>query len=457
MESSGLKPHARRCHELTSRAPLGYGDARRITARSAWAEPLETLSGLPNSPSVPQGPGRPATSAGSANLRSWLLRRSRCLQRQELRNNPETSPTLPQACNVDLDQDFAIHQPFRWIPIQVRDLEDNYFQGVYVNSLSLRFQLGPGISWKRLDVDKSKCFCEAPVSCCSMESNIVLCKGLVRSQSQSRTYSGVIAQLPPDMCPSSAMTFTVLCREPGSELSLAAIVVTREGMIVGDLPPGHCVDLSGIRFATRGGFPLTDGIQLFSCRVGTQRFGMLQGRTSTKFFHVLEDRAIASIPPDFTPTQRIAFAAPGSRSKSFHLLHLEPSPAGGDLRWSDAVFHRDELEISGVIFEMLGDVQCLPSALVSNWSEARRQIVLMDFHKLLLSRYGSLNVAWEEAFDVADYGYVDFAQFSQGCRRVKYSGNVCRLWSMLDCQNEGTVSFEALLGRSMPRPATSRY
>ena len=373
-----------------------------------------------------------------------------------LRQGLQTPSPLPaQDLSTDLDEDFAIHQPFRWIPIQVRDLEDNYFRGVYVNSLSLRFKLGQGIPWKRLEVDTSKCVCVGPVTCCCIESNVVMCKGVV-ARTQSSPFSGMICQLPADLRPSSAMTFAALCREPGSELSLTALVVTREGKIIGEIKPGCSIDLSGVRFATRGGFPLTDGLQLFSCRIGAQRFGMLQGRTSTRFFNVTEDRALVSIPPDFTPTQGIAFAIPGARSGGFHLLHLEPSTDGGKLHWRDAVWNRDELEVSGLIFEMLGDVQCLPSALISNWSEARRGIVLMDFHKLLLSRYGSLNVAWEEAFDIEDYGYVDFALFSQGCRRVKYCGNLCRLWSMLDPYNQGTVTFEVLLGRSTsPAPPSN--
>ncbi|CAE7474734.1 EGH1 [Symbiodinium necroappetens] len=407
----------------TARAPLGYSNSRRITARAAWAEhaePLEALHGAADGLSVPQAL-RPASSAQSANLRSWLLRRNRCLRQAEIPKHESLfKNSLPQTCNVDLDQEFAIHQPFR---------------------------LGHEVPWKRLDVDATKLFCESPVSFCLIDSNVVMCRGLV-VRTQSTPYTGVICQLPSSVHPSSAMIFAVLCREPNSQLSLKTVAVNREGMILGSLQPGCALDLSGIRFAMHGGFPLIDGIQLFSCKVGSQRFGILQGRTSTKFFHVSEDRALASIPADFTPSQRIAFAIPGAREGGFHLLHLEPGSQGGQLQWSDAVWNRDELEISGVIFEMLGDVNCLPSALVSSWSEARRGIVLMDFHKLLLSKYGSLNLAWEEAFDIDDYGCVDFAQFSLGCRRVKYCGNVCRLWSMLDPRNTGAVTFDSLLGDS---------
>lgn len=459
MDTNGLKSSARRSHELplkvtngvparTARAPLGYRNSRRITARAAWAEhaePLEALHGAANGLSVPQAL-RPASSAQSANLRSWLLRRNRCLRQAEIPKHESLfKNSLPQTCNVDLDQEFAIHQPFRWVPVQVKELEDNFFRGVYVNSLSLRFRLGHEVPWKRLDVDATKLFCESPVSFCLIDSNVVMCRGLV-VRTQSTPYTGMICQLPPSVHPSSAMIFAVLCREPNSQLSLKTVAVNRDGMILGSLQPGCALDLSGIRFAMHGGFPLIDGIQLFSCKVGSQRFGILQGRTSTRFFHVSEDRALASIPADFTPSQRIAFAIPGAREGGFHLLHLEPGTQGGQLQWSDAVWNRDELEISGVIFEMLGDVNCLPSALVSSWSEARRGIVLMDFHKLLLSKYGSLNLAWEEAFDIDDYGCVDFAQFSLGCRRVKYCGNVCRLWSMLDPRNTGAVTFDSLLG-----------
>ena len=36
------------------------------------------------------------------------------------------------------------------------------------------------------------------------------------------------------------------------------------------------------------------------------------------------------------------------------------------------------LETSGIVFEMLADVSCIPSTLISNWGEARRERVLLE-------------------------------------------------------------------------------
>jgi len=77
---------------------------------------------------------------------------------------------------------------------------------------------------------------------------------------------------------------------------------------------------------------------------------------------------------------------------------------------------------------------------------ARRGIVLGDFQKFLKSKFGSLEAAWQE-YDVYGDGKVDFTDFVDGCKFARFGGNVIRLWSMLDVQNHGVITFEDFVGR----------
>jgi hypothetical protein len=44
-------------------------------------------------------------------------------------------------------------------------------------------------------------------------------------------------------------------------------------------------------------------------------------------------------------------------------------------------------------------------------------------------------------------GQVDFIDFIEGCKLAKFSGNLIRLWSMLDVQNQGVITFQEFTGK----------
>lgn len=315
---------------------------------------------------------------------------------------------------------------FKWVPIQARELaaEDVYFRGVYVNSLSLELR---GVSWRPLDGLTGS-------AACLMASKMVFCKGLVQCSGMK------IAQLPEDMRPSGALSFAVLCDRDGDR-SLSRLTVRRDGWLcIDSVAPGCIIDLSGVRFGIRGGLPIAESVQVFACDVNGQRLVILQGSISEKVFDQWPGSPLIQLPPDFRPP-RSTFIVPGGRSGGFHLLQTCPAAVGGCLYWRDSVWNRDEMDISAVTYTTHTELYCLPSSLVNNWSESRRNIVVADFRKFLKTKLGTAESAWQ-SFDVYGDGQLDFSQFAEGCKLVKFKGNVCRLWSMLDLGHHGSISFD---------------
>ena len=314
-----------------------------------------------------------------------------------------------------------------------------------MNSLSPNLNLG--VDWSRLET--SAAFSPlGQVSCCMLDSNdskMVFCRGLV---SCIHSAPGTrLAQLPSNMYPRKSLTFAVLCDGPApAGRSLGKIRLDRDGWLrVESITAGCLVDLGGVHFALCGGLPLAEGVQIFCCTVKGQSLAMLQGKVSEKVFDLQpKDQPLLVIPPDFRPAEVCPFVVPGSRSAGFHLLQVSASPAGGRLDWRDSVWNRDEMELTAVVYKMPINLECLPCALIGTWSNARRNIVLEDFRQALMSRFGSLDEAWQAAFDVWGDGDVDFAQFAEGCRLAQFSGNVCRLWSMLDLAKQGLVTLQDL-------------
>merc|ERR1712185_334915 len=74
----------------------------------------------------------------------------------------------------------------------------------------------------------------------------------------------------------------------------------------------------------------------------------------------------------------------------------------------------------------------------------RRIIVVSEFQKILLKRYGSFQTAWSEAFDKEYCGFINFAKFSVGCKHAGYSGNISRLWPMLDDDHSGEITIDEI-------------
>ena len=387
----------------------------------------------------------PSFSPEDAKLRSWLQRRRRRIgDLIEVASSAqaETSPTAKGT--KDSNDSKALHCPFKWVPTQARELaaDDVYFRGVHVNSLSPILKPGADVHWK--DIDVTKGFAASQVQCCLVGDKMVFCRGLVKCFDSAA--GTPIAQLPSSMCPNGMHTFAVLCDGPSDQgnqgLSLGRLNVGRDGWLcIESLKEGCLIDLSGIRFAVGGGLPLAESIQVFACSVSGQRLVMLQGKVSEKVFDLWPGDPLIKLPPDFSPPNICPFVVPGVRSGGFHLVHVAPSSSGGYIEWRDSVWNRDEIELTGVTYETTANLDVLPSTLIGMWSSARRAIVISDFHKFIVSKFGSLESAWH-AYNVYGDGQIDFGEFTKGCKLAKFSGNVCRLWSMLDIQNVGTITFE---------------
>ena len=377
-------------------------------------------------------------------LRSWLDRRRKVLEGTPVRKS-NTAIAVPGHC-----PSYALHLPFKWVPIQAREIasDDVYFRGAHVNSLSPI--LKPGFDWKPMEAKSKLCQPIGGIHCCIVDSRMVFCQGLLHClEAKPGT---AILQLPVNMRPNGTLTFAVLCSHSAknaghSHLSLGRMKVTREGWLCIESLPTGIIDLSAIRFAVGGGLPLTESVQVFSCSLGSQHLVMLQGKVSQKFFDTWPGDPLVQLPPDFRPPEKCAFVVPGGRSGGFHLLHIAPSSSGGQLDWSDSVWNRDEIELTGVTYETDANLDCLPSALINSWSASRRQIVLGDFQQFVASKFGSLESGWRAVFDVYGDGRVDFTDFVEGCKLARFSGNVIRLWSMLDVQNQGVITFQEFIGK----------
>ena len=352
--------------------PLNYGASLYQTEF--------TTDASPSSPSSPTHLTKSGT-IHDARLRSWLQRRKKTLEKP---GKPKTS-TSERLVVGNYHGSNALHLPFKWVPIQARELASNdvYFRGIHVNSLSLLLKPGPDgpdVDWNIMEMKSTGCQELGAIHCCIVGNKMIFCRGLVQCD-ESKAQR--ILQLPTSMRPNGTLTFAVLCSQREDEsgdasncLSLGRMKVFPDGWIcIESVPPRCVVDLSGIRFAKGGGLPLTESVQVFSCSLRSQHLVMLQGKVSEKFFDIWPGNPLVQIPPDFRPPEKCPFVVPGGRSGGFHLLQIGPSSSGGYIEWSDSVWNRDEIEVTAVSYETDSNVDCLPGALINSWSTARRGIV----------------------------------------------------------------------------------
>lgn len=427
------------------RLPLNYG--------AALYDPAELPDTTSPSSARMKSEVKKTGTLHDVKLRSWLERRRKAVEGTRLKSKGNGDVAVcGQTYHRSAQSNAmnALHLPFKWVPIQARELasDEVYFRGVHVNSLSPVLKPGAGlVDWKPMEVKSRLCQGIGGIHCCIVGGKMVFCCGLL--QCFEAKPAGII-QLPANMRPSGTLRFAVLCSDNGSRdasrLSLGRMKVTREGWLCIESLSAGIVDLSGIRFAVGGGLPLSESVQVFSCSLGSQNLVMLQGRASEQFFENSSGDPLVQLPPDFRPPEKCPFVVPGGRTGGFHLLHIAPSSSGGQLEWSDSVWNRDDIELTGVTYETDATLDCLPSSLINSWSAARRQIVLGDFQKFITSKFGSLESGWQ-AYNVYGDGQVDFIDFIEGCKLAKFSGNLIRLWSMLDVENQGVITFQEFTGK----------
>lgn len=352
--------------------------------------------------------------------------------------------------------------PFRWKPVQRRQhgfIEGKYFMGTYVNSLSLNMQIS-GADWQDLELAPQNFRARAAPRCCLLGGSLVLLSGTVRGacpqdhdpQEASNAY---IARLPEGMRPKKAMQFAALAQDASGkarrqvlEPQLVVLVVTPDGWIQGvsGRTTWSTLDLSAIRFSLSIGMAIEDDVRMHTCEHAGGRIVLLQGLLGERKFSTHGCVSLTSLPKACQPAQELSFIVVGRRAGSFQLMTVKPTRAvgaGAEIIWNDGTLDYDMINLSGVIYE------AAPQALAfsiekADWTSNRKKIAITDFQKLVRRRYGSFEVAWPEAFDRDGVGSINVTQFRAGCNAVYFSGDVLRLWSMLDEDGSGEITMDEL-------------
>eukprot|EP00930_Biecheleria_cincta_P078055 TRINITY_DN6542_c0_g1_i1.p1 TRINITY_DN6542_c0_g1~~TRINITY_DN6542_c0_g1_i1.p1 ORF type:complete len:392 (-),score=32.52 TRINITY_DN6542_c0_g1_i1:365-1540(-) len=221
--------------------------------------------------------------------------------------------TVPKASATTSPADVSLKGPYRWIPSQVMkhtDMDKDYFSRVYVNTLSLGLQIGHLADWEQVERTSEDFYADGPIEFCHIESNLVLCRGLVVSMRRTK-HTTVIARLPDKVRPIRNLSFAVLCESripaglEGHCQSLATVMLTVDGsLLLESCAAGLAFDLSGVRFATGRGTAIVDEVRAISCDVGGRRFAVLQGKTSSRVFEdpgKTSTKPLAPIPARQTP------------------------------------------------------------------------------------------------------------------------------------------------------------
>jgi len=226
-------------------------------------------------------------------------------------------------------------------------------------------------------------------------------------------------------------------------------VVTPDGALSGisSQELSGAIDLSAVRFAIDGGISLVDEVSLHTVDVGSSRLVSLQGALNESHFLTHPKKAFALLPESCRPPQELAFVTAGSCSGGFHLLVAKPQHnsggVGGGLWWKDSVWNRDRIHLTGVLFEVAADALSF-STLDSSWNPESLRVFVTDFQNFLIRKFGSIEEAWSQAFDLDRSGSVNFTEFGQGCKALGYVGNATRLWAALDDDRSGEISLQEL-------------
>jgi len=142
------------------------------------------------------------------------------------------------------------------------------------------------------------------------------------------------------------------------------------------------------------------------------------------------------------------FVVPGTSQHGFHLVHVRQvatAGSGGEITWKDSIWNRDRINLTGVMFEVAEDaIQHPLTRRTEQEDEVARQALMQDFHRRLVSKFQSIEAGLQKAFGLQPTAEINFTQFVAGCRQLGYPGHMTKLWSLLDEDQSGLVSFEEL-------------
>lgn len=380
---------------------------------------------------------------------------------------PRTSP-LPTSVKLSgvPPKPETVTTVYHWRPIQVREhaqrSEMSYTVGTYVNTLSqpVMPRTFEGATAHVLRLEPNNFRAQGTLWSYLVGGSFVICSGIVlgvcpKEHDPSRGRNMRIARLPAHVRPRSALQFAALSREAcdvggrtvyGSHL--VTLVVTPDGWITGvsNREVEGFVDLSAVRFCVSRGISLMDQVSLHTVDVGGSRMVTLQGTLEEKFFLADGGKPLALLPESCRPPQEMHFVVAGTSAGGFHLLSVEPSHGfgvGGDLLWQDSTWNHDQMHLTGIMYEVAQDaMRC--ATLDSTWTGESLQVFVKDFQNFLTRKFGTIEVAWEKAFDLDGNGSINFTEFGLGCKASGYVGNATRLWAALDEDRSGEISLDEL-------------
>ncbi|CAJ1387716.1 unnamed protein product [Effrenium voratum] len=392
---------------------------------------------------------------------------------------PPLPPSLHRA-DIPAKDVEQIQSTYHWRPCQIREHcfaadEPGRTLGTYVNTLS--FNLSPAMLQAarplQIRLAPGNFTAQGTVWCYIMEDSFIQCKGVVigtcpKTHDPETGRNIRICRLPVEARPRRALQFAALSREAydvGGHVSYTssrvALTVTPDGWICGHSTREMegAIDLSSIRFCKTGGLSLTDEVTLHTVDVMGSRLVCLQGHLHECFYVSDCRRPLAMLPESCRPKEVLHFVTAGSGPGAFHLVQVRPmkgSGIGGDLMWKDGVWNHDQVHMTGIMYEVHGDaLQC--SFLDASWSPEILRIFVAEFQKFLVAKFGSIEDAWDEAFDLDCVGTVNFTQFSMGCKKAGYVGNATRLWAALNQDQGEDISLEEFARDSLdPEAATPK-
>jgi len=380
---------------------------------------------------------------------------------------PTTAP-LPKSVvdGVAAPKTEAIAAPYHWRPVQVRQHEQksemSYTVGTYVNTLSMSVESKTfvGASSHLIRMVPNNFSAIQPLWCYLVGGSFVICRGVVvgtcpREHDPESGRNMRIARLPVHMRPRHVLQFAALSREAygvdghiAYSSHLVTLVITTDGWISGvsSRETEGAIDLSAIRFSIGGGISLVDEVSLHTCDVAGTRLVTLQGVLTERFFAVHSSKPLALLPESCRPPRELPFVVAGTSPGGFHLLMTRPSKGmgvGGDLMWRDSIWNHDQINLTGMMFEVAAEVVSI-STLGTKWTGETLKVFVKDFQNFLIRKFGSIETAWTVAFDTDGSGSINFTEFGLGCKASGYVGNATRLWAALDEDRSGEISLEEL-------------
>jgi len=318
---------------------------------------------------------------------------------------------------------------------------------------------------------------------CVTVAGCVVCKGAVPAAQADRA---VLGRLPAEARPPKLLRFAARACHPADESgAFGCKLVTIECETNGDiliysgvrrsdaLRPGSTIDLSAVRFCAGNGINLIDDVLLYLCDVNGTRIVCLQGMVSERYFNAAARTShpgcvancsstayrseygthgrtpLTLLPSSGQLARETYFVTAGGSEGGYHLLLVRPDGEGrvvgsGDIIWRDCSVHRDVIHLDGLMWEATPEALLVANPMSVSRANESQVILVMDFQRYLIRRFGSVQEAWDDAFDTDCSGSVNFTEFGIGCKAAGFVGDVTKLWAALDIDRSGVLSISEL-------------